>query len=108
MGNIDPDVANAHSLWSGVTIAVPVKHLSNFFRSLELPLINIKLYIELNWTKNSIITDANLSSIFQITKTELYVPVVTLGTANNVKLNKLLEKGFKRYFGMNIKVKYRQ
>ena len=34
--------------------------------------------------------------MFQITKTELHVPVVTLNTANNKKLRELLKKGFKR------------
>ena len=33
---------------------------------------------------------------FQITKTELYVPVVTLNTDDNKKLSDLLSKGFKR------------
>ena len=33
---------------------------------------------------------------FQITKTELYVPVVTLKTGDNNKLNELLETGFER------------
>ena len=32
-------------------IAVPLKYLSNFFRSLEMSLINCKLVIELNWVK---------------------------------------------------------
>ena len=36
------------------------------------------------------------STKFQITKTELYVPVVTLKTADNNKLSELLKKGFKR------------
>ena len=45
----------------------------------------------------------------QITKTELYVPVVTLKTSGSLKLTKLLSEGFKRsVFGMNIKVKYKQ
>ena len=40
--------------------------------------------------------DTNDGSKFQITKTELYVPVVTLNTESNNKLNTLLKKGFKR------------
>ena len=60
-----------------------------------MPLINTKLYIQLNSTKNSVIShgfndgDDN-SSTFKITKTELYVPVVTLNTEDNDKLNELL------------------
>ena len=40
----DPNNPLAHRLWK------ILKYISNFFRSLELPLINTKLYIELNWT----------------------------------------------------------
>ena len=36
-------------------IAVPLKYLSNFFRSLEMPLINCKLHLELNWNNNCVI-----------------------------------------------------
>ena len=43
-------------------------------------------------------TDAHAgdASRFQITKTELYAPVVTLNTENNKKLSDLLKKGLKR------------
>ena len=59
-------------------------------------MINIKIYIILNWTKHSVISNAVTATTFQITKTELYVPVVTLNTENNKKLSELLRKGFKR------------
>ena len=36
------------------------------------------------------------ATIFQITSTKLYVPVVTLPTKENVKLTDLSDKGFKR------------
>ena len=65
--NIDPDVANAHSLWKNDKIAVPLKYISNFFRSLEMSLINTKLYIELNWTKHSRTSNAGTATTFQIT-----------------------------------------
>ena len=38
----------------------------------------------------------NQNSIFQITKCELYIPIVTLNTENNNKLSELLSKGFER------------
>ena len=57
--NVDPDVANAHRPWKNVKIAVPFRYLSRFFSSLELVLINTKLYTELNWTRHSIISNAN-------------------------------------------------
>ena len=53
-----------------------------------MPLIDTKLYIELNYSKNSIISNNAGKSIFKITKTELYVPAVTLNTEDNNKLNK--------------------
>ena len=49
--NADPSFANAHKIWKNIKIVVPVKYISNFFRNLELLLINTNLYMELNWTK---------------------------------------------------------
>ena len=48
--NVNPDIANAHRLFTDAQIVVPLKHLSNFFRSLEMPFVNYKLRLELNWT----------------------------------------------------------
>ena len=36
---------------NGVKIAVPLKYLSNFWRSLEMPLINCKVELSLEWKK---------------------------------------------------------
>ena len=52
--------------------------------------------MELNWTKYSVLCNQNQNSIFQITKCELYIPIVTLNTENNNKLSELLSKGFER------------
>ena len=81
-----------NAVWKNSQIIVPLKYVSSFFRSLELPLINTKLYIQLNYTENSVIStrDADNSSKFKITKTELYVTVATLNTEDNNKLNQLL------------------
>ena len=90
--------ANAYRIFENVQIPVPSKYISSFFRSLELPLINTKLNLELSWAKNCILINVATSNdtSFQITKTELYVPVVTLNTNDNKKLSDLLSKGFKR------------
>ena len=80
---------NTNSNWENAQIIVPLKYISSFFRSLKMPLINTKLYIQLNYTKDSVITYAAVASTFKITKTELYVPVVTLKTEDNNKLNQL-------------------
>ena len=61
-----------------------------------MPLINCKIYLELSWTKNSVISSVSTSTTFQITSTKLYVPVVTLPTKENVKLTNQFNKGFKR------------
>ena len=39
-----------------VKIFVPIKCVYNFFKSLEMPLINCKIYLELNWTKNCVMS----------------------------------------------------
>ena len=76
-------------------VAVPIKYLSNFSRSLEMPLINSKINLGLNWSKDCVMSDI-ADTTFKITNTKFYVPTVTLSRKNNVKLVKLLEQGFKR------------
>ena len=46
--NVNPDIANAHRLLTNAKIDVPLKYLSNFFRSLEMPLIHCKIHLELS------------------------------------------------------------
>ena len=46
----DPVVAN-NIAKRNVKIVVPLKYLSNFFRSLEMPLINCKIKLNLTWKK---------------------------------------------------------
>ena len=94
--NTDPNIAAAHRFFTNAKNVVPLKYLSNFFRSLEMPLIHFKIHLELNWTKNSVMSSAAGATTFQITSTKLYVPIVTLPTKDNVNLTKHLSKGFKR------------
>ena len=77
-------------------IIVPLKYLSNFFRSLEMLLINCKIHLELNWTKDCVMCDQDKATPFKITETKLYVPFVTLSTEDNINLTKQLNEGFKR------------
>ena len=77
-------------------MAVPLKYLSNFWRSLEMPLINCKVELSLKWYENCILSSAGTAATFAITDTKLYVPVVTLKTEDNAKLTELLSKGFER------------
>ena len=74
-------------------IVVPLKYPSNFFRSLEMPLINCKIHFELNWNNNCIMygdndnaRGDNRETTFKITSTKLCDPIVTLSTKDNVNL----------------------
>ena len=89
---------------NGVEIAVPLKYLSNFWRSLEILLINCKAELSLTWDENCILTSLAENLTFTIADAKLYVPVVTLSVEDNVKLTKLLNEGFKNWFlGTNTK-----
>ena len=80
-----------------VEIMVPLKYLSNFWRALEMSLINCEVELILDWSGNCIITYtdvANRVPTFTITETNLYVPVVTLSTQDNAKLLPQLESSF--------------
>ena len=46
--NVDPDIVNAHTLFLNAQIVVPLKYLSNFYRSLEMSLLNCKLHLKLD------------------------------------------------------------
>ena len=78
-----------------VEIIVPLKYLSNFWRSLEIPLINCKVNLTLTWSKDCVISSAAGETKFKITDAKLYVPVVTLSTQDNAKLLQQLKSGFK-------------
>ena len=81
-----------------VGIMVPLKYLSNFWRTLEIPLINCEFELILNWSANCVIIYTNVNNqvpTFTIAETNLYVPVVTLSTQDNEKILPLLKSGFK-------------
>ena len=87
-----------------VEIMVPRKYLSNFWRTLEIPLINCEINLILTWSTNCVIvsTDfANQNATFEITNTKLYVSVVTLSTQDNSKQLQQLKSGFKRAISCN-------
>ena len=66
-----------------VEIMVPLKYLSNFWRTLEMPLINCEVNLILIWSKDCVITNSTGEGKFTITETKLYVPIVTLLTNDN-------------------------
>ena len=73
-------------------IVILLKQLSNFWKTLDIPLINCEVEIILTWTKNCVLADMTVANNpptgleFQITDTKLYVPVVTLSKENDIKL----------------------
>ena len=82
-----------------VEIMVPFKYLSNFCRTLEIPLVNCEVNFILTWSANCVIistTNANQNATFAINNTNFYIPVVTLSTQDNAKPLQQLKYGFKR------------
>ena len=97
-------------------VVIPLKHLSNFWRALNKPLINCEVELVLTWSKNCFLADmiveadvdsaivAPSSAAFKTTDTKLYVPVVTFSKENNIKFLEQLKSVFKRTIKWN---KYR-
>ena len=87
-----------------VKIMVPLKYLSNFWRTLEMPLINCEVNLILTWSSTCVLIATNIqnqAAAFTITDTKLYVPVVTLSTQENTKFLQQLKSGFKRVINWN-------
>ena len=79
-----------------VRVVVPSKYLSNFFRSLEMPLINCKIKLNLKWKKECVLSTDDGNAVFIINDTNLYVPVVTLSKEDNKDFIEQQNKGFQR------------
>ena len=87
-----------------VEIMLPLKYLSNFWRTLEMLLSNCKVNLILTWSSACVLISTNIpnqAAIFEITDTKLYVPVVTLSTQENTKFLQQLKSGFKRVINWN-------
>ena len=87
-----------------VEVMVPLKYLSNFWRTLKMPLINCEVNLILTWSSNCVLIATNIpnqNATFAITDTKLYVPVVTLSTQENTKFLQKLKSGFKRVINWN-------
>ena len=109
---------------TNLEIVVPLKHLSNCWRTLDMPLINCEVSLTLTWFENCVLTDITTqnavaaqgnnparpaingpkNATFKITDTKCYVPIVTLSTQNDNKLLEQLRTGFKKTIKLN---KYR-
>ena len=87
-----------------VKIIVPLKYLRNFWRTLEMPLINCEVNLILTWSSTCVLIATNIpnqNATFAITDTKLYVLVVTLSTQENIKFFQQLKSGFKRVINWN-------
>ena len=65
---------------------VPLKDLSNFLETREMPLIHLEINLDLNWSKKCVTVAKdvdNQGATFTITDAKLYVPVVTFSTQDN-------------------------
>ena len=82
-----------------IEVIVPLKYLSNFRRTLEIPLINCEVNLELTWSNDCVITNSTGERKIAVTETKLYVPVVTLLT--QLQLLQQLKSGFKRTINWN-------
>ena len=99
-------------------VVIQLKHLSHFWKSLNIPLINCEVELILTWSKYCVLADmtrrnaqGNNPAIvpptgleFKITDTKLHVPVVSLSKENDIKLSEQLKSGLKRTIKWN---KYR-
>ena len=76
---------------------IPLKYLNNFWRTLEMPLINCEVELILNWSANCVTIYTIINNqvpTFTLTETNLCVSVVTLSTLDNEKLLPQLKSGF--------------
>ena len=84
--------ADQKSSLKDTKIVVPLKYLSNFWRSLEMLSINFKVHRELNWIEGCILSSAGDSLKFEITDTKLHFPIVTLSTKDSINLTKKIKQ----------------
>ena len=92
-----------------VEVPISLKYFINFWRFLDLLLVNCEVELDLLWTKDCvlIIHHNNITWVyFMITSTKLYVPVVTLSTNDDIKVFENTNKDLKEQFlGTNIDLK---
>ena len=96
---MDNTPANGNT--KSIEIIVPLKYLSNFWKTIEMSLINCEVYLILTWSSTCAITNSTGTARFAITDTKLYVPVVPLSIQDNTKLLQQLKSGFERAFNWN-------
>ena len=81
-----------------VEAITPFKYFSNFWRLLDLPVINCEIELDLLWTKYCVLIEENndITGVnFAIIATKLYLPVVTLSINDNINFLRNIRQGFK-------------
>ena len=66
-----------------IEIMIPLEYLSNFWRTLENPLINCEVNLILTWSENCVIVYTNIANQgakLEIKDAKIYVPVITSST----------------------------
>ena len=83
-----------------VEVSIPLKYLSNFWKFLDLPLINCEIELDLSRKKDCVLIERhNTAGVnFMITSTKLYVPVVTLSVNDNINFLENYSKDLKEQF----------
>ena len=71
---------------------VPLKYISNIWRTVKMSLVNCKINLILIWSANCFVSNS---------ATKLYVPLVTLSTQDNAKLLQQLKSECKRTINWN-------
>ena len=96
-----PAPNNNNGILKNATIPAPLQYLINFWRSLEMLLINCKVELKLKWKKYCVLVAAGLKNaddnrniIFTIKEAKLSIPAVTLPAKDSQKLSKFLSKRF--------------
>ena len=80
---------------------MPLKYLSNFWRTFEMLLIKCEINLILTWSEKCVLSNDTKATTFAITDTKFYVLVVTPSTQDNAKLLQQLKSGFKRKINWN-------
>ena len=71
---------------------VPLKYISNIWRTVKMSLVNCKINLILIWSANCVVSNS---------AAKLYVPLVTLSTQDNAKLLQQLKSECKRTINWN-------
>ena len=79
-----------------IEITLPLKYLTNFWRTLEMPWINCEVNLILTSSIDCVITNSTGAAKFTTTETKHYVFVATFLEQDNAKLLQQLKSGFKR------------